>query len=198
MATDIAAIIRNLHAFHDLTGRSIVSVGAGGGQLIDAWGPAASVIAVDSNRGALLALNQALELKPFRAKVRTVNADFLAVRDKADVVLFEFCLHEMDDPAAAIAHARRCAPDVLVLDHAEESEWAYLVAEEEKVRASSAAMRHAGIRKSRHYVGEQQFTTFEQLRVKVAGQGDIALRRIDEFRDSDEIRVAMAYTIALL
>lgn len=198
MATDIVAIIRNLHAFHDLTGKSIISVGAGGGQLIDAWEPVQSVIAVDSNHDAILALTQALESKPYRERVRIVNADFLATRSRADLVLFEFCLHEMDDPDAAIAHARSCAPEVLILDHSEESEWAYMVAEEDKVRRSTLSMRNAGIRRSRHFTTEQQFANFEQLRAKVAPQGQVALDRVEGFRDSDEITIAMGYVIALI
>ena len=31
-----------------------------------------------------------------------------------DVVYFEFCLHEMDDPAKALIHAKSLAPDIVV------------------------------------------------------------------------------------
>ena len=52
---------------------------------------------------------------------------------RGDVVMFEFCLHEMKDPVAAINHALTMAPTVLITDHWSGSEWAYVVDEEEKV-----------------------------------------------------------------
>jgi hypothetical protein len=35
VATDVQALIRNLTTFYDFSGKSIIHVGAGGGQLID-------------------------------------------------------------------------------------------------------------------------------------------------------------------
>ncbi|MBP7148882.1 MAG: class I SAM-dependent methyltransferase [Acidobacteria bacterium] len=198
MPTDLGAIIANLHAFYDFTRKSVISVGAGGGQLVHAWAPAREVVAIDADERALQSLEQALAAKPFRDRVRLVRADFLRTAFHADVVLFEFCLHEMSDPGAAIHHARCCAPDVVVLDHAEDSDWAYFVAEEEKVRASSAAMRAAGIRQWRQHDGVQRWAGYPELRAKVAGQGQVAIDRIEEFRDSGEILIPMGYVLALL
>ncbi len=53
MATDIRQLTDNLRSFHDLRGRVILSVGAGGGQFLDAYRDAAKIVAVDSDPAAL-------------------------------------------------------------------------------------------------------------------------------------------------
>ncbi len=44
MAADIAAIMRSIEAFYDFTGKSVIHVGAGGGQFVDYAGRARKVL----------------------------------------------------------------------------------------------------------------------------------------------------------
>ena len=61
MATDIGAIIDNLCSFYDMKGKSVVHVGAGGGQLIGYAAHVNSVIAVDTDRDAVTHLKAAIQ-----------------------------------------------------------------------------------------------------------------------------------------
>ncbi len=60
MAADIHAIIRNLESFYDFTGKTVIHVGAGGGQLIAYARHARSVLAVDPEPAAVARLEAAL------------------------------------------------------------------------------------------------------------------------------------------
>jgi precorrin-6B methylase 2 len=53
VATDLAEIVRNLTQFYDFKDRSVVAVGAGGGQLVEYARQAHRVIAVDQDEAAL-------------------------------------------------------------------------------------------------------------------------------------------------
>jgi len=136
MATDIAAILDNLVRFYPFHGKVMISVGAGGGQFAGYGRAARRVIAVDSDAAAHAALAERVAALGLAKKFVLVESDFMAVTERADVVLFEFCLHEMHDPGAALAHAATLAPDVVILDHAPGSPWSYAADESEKVAAS--------------------------------------------------------------
>lgn len=62
---------------------------------------------------------------------------FEEVSVQGDVVYFEFCLHEMADPARDLAHAATLATDVVVFDHAAGSDWSFHAAEEHEVQRSA-------------------------------------------------------------
>lgn len=198
MATDVPLLIRNLLGFYDFTGRTVVSVGAGGGQLVEYGRGARKVFAVDSDGAALERLAAALETRGLTESFELVPADLLAARCRGDVVLFEFSLHEMPDPDLALAHARTLAHDVLVLDHAPGSEWAFHTAEEEKVRASAAALRRFGVRSERRFKAEQRFADHAELLAKVAVQGPVAVERAERFRGATGIVIPFGYSITLL
>jgi hypothetical protein len=53
MATDINTIIANLMAFYDFRDKTVISVGAGGGQLIEYGRTAGKIIAVENDPGAM-------------------------------------------------------------------------------------------------------------------------------------------------
>ncbi len=198
MATDIRQLTENLRAFHDLAGRVVLSVGAGGGQFLDLYRDAASILAVDSDPVALRQLEAAVAARGLRDRVELVQADFFEVARSAEVVLFEFCLHEMPDPAKALERARSLAPDVLVYDHAPGSTWAWHAAEEDEVRRSTQAMEACGIRRRALFHGEQRFPGYAELRDKVASQGPTAIERIAPFQERRDIVIPMAYLAALL
>ncbi len=198
MATDIRQVTENLRAFHDLGGRVVLSVGAGGGQFLDLYRDAARVLAVDSDPAALRQLETAVTAGGLHERIELVQADFFEVARSADVVLFEFCLHEMPDPSLALGRARSLAPDVLVFDHAPGSTWAWHAAEEDKVVRSTQAMEACGMRRRALFHGEQRFRDYGELRDKVASQGPTALERAAPFRDRRDIVIPMTYQAALL
>ena len=198
MATDITQLIRNLTAFYDFRGKSILSIGAGGGQMIEYARTSARVIALDSSAEALDQLKARLAGTGLEDKFTLHCGDFLASRLRADVAAFEFCLHEMPDPAAAIAHARGLAPEVLVMDHWPGSDWAFYVAEELKVARSWESLAAAQPRATRSYEAAQVFRDHEELRLKVLPQGEVALRRIEPFQGRQGFSISMTYGFALI
>ena len=60
MATDIAKVIANLASFYDFSNKSVVHVGAGGGQFIGYASDARHVVAVDPDAAALGPLRAAI------------------------------------------------------------------------------------------------------------------------------------------
>ena len=146
MATDVGLVVRNLRGFYPCAGKTVVSGGAGGGQLVGYGREARRVVAVDADAEALRRRSGVLAANGLTERFEPICSDVLDVTVRGDVVLFEFSLHEMPDPERALAHARTLAPDVVVLDHAPDSRWAWHVVEEEKVKRSVEAMRRLGVR----------------------------------------------------
>ncbi len=118
MGTDRAGIIREVAAFYDFTGKSVIVAGAGGGRLIDYLQSASRVIAVDDDAEATRQLGEMVRARALGPRFELVQAEFRTVLTPADTVVLEFCLHEMADPKQALDHARTLAPDVIVIDHA--------------------------------------------------------------------------------
>jgi SAM-dependent methyltransferase len=198
MAADYGKMVADLQAFYDFADKTILAVGAGGGQLIEYGRAARKVLALDRDAPALAKLRENLKAAKLDDKFEPLLGDFFTVDLKADVVLFEFSLHEMADPGAAIGRARGAAPDVVVFDHGPGSLWSYLAAEEDKVVAAWAAVCRHRVRKTRIYDGEQVFRTFEDLYQKVKGQGGTSLARIERYRDQAGIRIPFTYGLALV
>src|SRR5262245_55618250 len=157
VATDIEPIIRELRSFYDFTGRTVVDVGAGGGQLVEYARGARAVIAVDRDPAALDRLAARLRERGLSATFTLVARDFLDVTTAGDVVLLECCLHQMEEPERALAHARTLAPDVLVIDHAPGSPWSWHAAEDERVEGAWKAVERWGIGRERTASGMQLF-----------------------------------------
>jgi predicted RNA methylase len=198
MATDINQIIANLRGFYDFSAKTVIAVGAGGGQLAEFGRKARRVVAVDSDARALQQLEQALAAKGLTDLFALRLGDFHDLRERADVVIFEFCLHEMPDPLQAVAHARTLAADVVVADHAPGSAWAYCCAEDEKVRRSSAALGRLGPRAQAEFHAEQRFPDHAALAARVSAQGPVASERCHDFAGQTEIVIPMIYSLTLL
>lgn len=198
MATDVGLVVRNLLGFYPFAGKTVVSVGAGGGQLVGYGREARRVVAVDADAEALRRLSGVLAANGLTERFEPICSDVLDVTVRGDVVLFEFSLHEMPDPERALAHARTLAPDVVVLDHAPGSRWAWHVVEEEKVKRSAEAMRRLGVRAERLFLGEQRFADHAELLAKVSVQGPLAVARAERFRGAREIVIPFGYEVALL
>jgi len=129
--------------------------------------------------------------------VDVVASGFEEVTLCGDVVYFEFCLHEMDDPQKALAHGRTLAPDIVVFDHSLGSEWVFYAAGEEKVRRSTEAVERFGVRRSETFHTGQHFRDHAEL-AKVTVEGDVAIQRAQRFAGATDIVIPMSYQLALL
>ena len=198
MAADYAKLVADLLAFYDLKDKKVLSVGAGGGQLIEYGRAAGKVLALDSDAQALEKLRENLKIAGLEDKFEPVLGDFFEADLKADVVLFEFCLHEMADPGAAVERALGLAPAVVVFDHWPGSEWSIIAAEEEKVAVSWAALGRFAVKKTRMYETVQIFAGYDDLHRKVKGQGETALAMIAAYKGQADIRIPMSYGLALI
>ena len=198
MATDLEQIVRNLTSFYDLTGKKVVVIGAGGGQLVEFVRPARHVIAVDKIGVALEKLAARLQECGLADKFKLQRSDVLDVGERADVVYFEFCLHQISDPAQALEHAGTLAPDLLLIDHAPGSPWSWYAAEDLQVEAAWQAVEHRTIRRQHTVLGEQRFPDYAALEARLAAQGPLCLERIDSHRGQGPIAIPMPYRLALL
>jgi predicted RNA methylase len=198
VATDLGQIVANLLAFYDFTGRTVVAVGAGGGQLAGYARRARRVIAVDRDEAAMERLAARVRKLGWTERFTFVNCDFLTVQPRGDVVLLEFCLHQMAEPERALRHAKVLAADVVVMDHAPTSRWSWYAAEEGKVEAAWSAVERETIRRQQGFEAFQQFHDETVLEARLSTRGPTSLERISPLRGQQEISIPMPYRLALL
>ena len=198
MAADYRKMVADLLTFYDFEDKLVLTVGAGGGQLIEYGRTARRVLALDCEAQALERLRENLRTAGLEDKFEPILGDFFTVELKADVILFEFSLHEMADPRAALERARRLAPAVVVFDHGPGSLWSYMAAEEHKVVAAWAAVCRFPVKKTGMFEGVQAFPGYEELFQKVKGQGETSLARIESYRGQAGIRIPFTYGLALI
>lgn len=198
MAVDVQEVIQNLNTFYDFNSRSVIHVGAGGGQLILYAGKTERVLAVDNDADAVEKLRQAVAAKDLSGQFNIVCGDFADVEERADVVFFEFCLHEMPDPAAMLVHGLELAPEVLILDHDRESRWAWHACETEKAEVAWKAVEGFQVGKSVGYAIDQVFETHAQLVEKVSCMGETAIERAATFEGKTDFTIPMKYRAALV
>jgi tRNA A58 N-methylase Trm61 len=198
MATDTRKVIENLSAVYDFGGRTIIVVGGGGGQFIEYGRSARQILAVDNDAEAIRKLRENLKKAGLEDKFTPILGDFYEARLKGDGVLFEFCLHEMSDPRAAVQHAQTMAPDVIIIDHWPGSEWSFYTAEAEKVARSWASLESFVFKKRRKYDAVHFFHDYDELCQKLKDQGDLSLARIEKFRSQKNISIPVSYGIAVI
>ena len=198
MATDIAAILDDIGSCYDFTGRSVIHVGAGVGQLIGYADRARSVLGVDPDPATVERLRAAVRERGLGDRVRVLQGDILTASARADVVFFEFCLHEIVDPLTALRRARTMAPEVLVADAAPGSPWAECLCESEKVLRGWAAVERFPRALDRTFPGAQRFRDHAELLATVQPLGDCVTRRVAEFAGRRDFTIAMPYRVALL
>jgi len=198
MATDVNVIIANLLSFYNFNNQTIISVGAGGGQFIEYARSAKKVYAVDNDREALNRLNDNLIKTNLADKFTLIHDEFEQVNLTGDVVLFEFCLHEMEDAETSIKRALTMAPAIVISDHSPNSEWAFLVGEGQKVVNSWNAVERFNLKKHQVYDSFQYFTDYEDLYQKVKGQGDEVIKRISKFANQTCFEIPMSYGFVLI
>ncbi len=198
MAADYARMVAELQAFFDFTGKVVILVGAGAGKFIDACRGAKRLIAVDRDAEVLGQFERAIRVRGLQDKASVICAEFLEVAARGDVVYFEFCFHEMEDPQAALRHACDLAPEVLVFDHLPGSAWTYYTNEEDKVRRSTGVLTSGGVQRRETHQGEQRFRNHAELQAMLASGGPVCLERIEAFREKSDIVIPMSYGLALL
>jgi len=198
MAVDYGKLTGNLGRFYDFTGKVVLFVGAGGRQLLDPAIRTKKLVAIDRDAEALRELKRNVAAAGMQGSVAAIGANFEDVTLYGDVVYFEFCLHEMDDPQRALVHASKRAPDIVVFDHLPGSNWVFYGAEEEKVRRSAQAMERFGVRRRETFRTEQRFRDDAELFAKVKAEGATAIQRAQRFAGVTNIVIPMSYELALL
>ncbi len=198
MPTDYRKMSENLCRFYDFSGKVVLFIGAGGRQLLDPATATKKLIAIDKDAAALQELKANIVAKGLQDSVEVIGINFDEVTAQGDVIYFEFCLHEMNDPEQALKHAKSLAPDIVVYDHSPGSEWIFYGVEEDKVAGSRAAMERFGIRRQQTFQAEQRFGNFDELLAKVSPQGPVAIERAQKFATAKNIVVPMSYEVDLL
>lgn len=198
MADDIRTMIKNLLAFYDFSDKNVISVGAGGGQFIEYAEKAARIHAVDSDKHAMDSLREVLKKKDWKTEFHFHILDFMNFQIKADLVFFEFSLHEMPDPGPALRHAFTLADEILIIDHYPGSQWAYIVSEEDKARNAWQAIEELKIARHQVVGTLHAFLTYDELYEKVKTQGQTSIDRIEGFRNQTGFTIPMTYALALL
>ncbi len=200
MATDYALMIRNLLSFYDFNGKTMIAIGAGGRQFVGYGRAPRRIVAVDQDAAALDQLREAVAKNNMSDTFEFVHGDFLTMDlpGQGDVVLFDFCLHEMADPTLALIRAGEMASDVVVFDHGRASEWAYYTVEEKKVEISWRSIERFRVARHQEFSAEQRFKDHAELLAKVKVQGETAIERIEKFKNGTGIAIPMTYELALL
>lgn len=198
MAADYAFLTKNLRDFYDFAGKVVLLVGAGHGQLLDPAVSARKLIAIDRDPAALREFQKRIAAEAVQTPTEIVHGKFEDVTAHADVVYFEFCLHEIAEPFTALKRARTLAPDVVVFDHSAASEWVFYGAEEDVVRRSSEAMKNFGVRRSSSFRTRQHFKSGAELLSKVAGRGPLAIERAQRYARINNFTIPMVCELALL
>ena len=198
MAADVLAILENVLEFADFTDKTVIVVGAGGGQFAEYGRKARRIIAIDSNPEALAVLQKKVAIIGLNDRFEYHAGDFITFALKGDMVFFEFCLHEMVNPVSALAKAKSMAPQVVIFDHSPASPWAYIGAEENKVKNAWQAIQAQKPSRVQHFSCLQSFITFAELEAKVMPQGEVSLQRIEKYRGQKNFIIPMSYGLALL
>jgi len=198
MPADYQEMERNFRQFYTLSGKIVVGVGVGGGPFTDLVCEASRLIVIDKDAAAIRAWQERIAAKGLGNRVEVIPSDFCSARAQGDVAYFEFCLHEMDDPALALRHALAMAPEAVVFDHLPNSEWAYVAAEEDKVKRSTEILQGLNCARRQSFRTEQKFATYQQLVDRVSGQGPVALQRVERYHSASSIEIPMTYGLYLL
>jgi len=198
MAADYKQMVQNIRQFYSFSGKKVLAVGAGGGPLTDLVLESKKLIVIDKDPAAIRQWEVRVIAEGLQNRVDIIHADFCETSPRGDVVYFEFCLHEMNDPRQALRHALALAPEVLIFDHLPDSEWAFHAAEEDKVRRSTDALAEFTCARRQAFSTEQRFPEYQQLLEKVSCQGELALERAERYRDMTEIAIPMTYGLTLL
>jgi len=198
MATDLKEMINNLLDFYDFDNKIVLSIGAGGGQFYEYAFKTKHVIAIDNDINGINSLKESLIKEGILNKFTLVHSDFYDFTDKGDILMFDYCLHEIKNSRKAIRHALSLSYEVLINDHWPGSEWAFIVNEDVKVRKSWKVINKINIHKITKYDTVQFFHDYDELFQKVKGQGENSIKRIEKYKNKKNISIPMSYGLALI
>jgi hypothetical protein len=102
------------------------------------------------------------------------------------------------DPLTALRHALTLAPEVLVVDPAVDSRWAWHLCETEKTQRGWAAVERCPLAFDRIFQGVQRFRDHAELLTRIEALGECVIRRAQEFRDRTDFSIDMPYRVVLL
>jgi hypothetical protein len=197
MSVDRSRLTAALHNFYDFAGKVVLYVGAGRGQLLDPQVETRDTILIDRDEKSLTP-NKAGNASAAQGHLKTAVVDFKELNIPGDVVYFEFCLHEMDDPQQAIVHAQTLARDVVIFEHSPGSEWVFYAAEDQDVIRSARALAQFPVKRREDVYAEQTFRDHAELVAKLSTQGDLAIQRALRLAGETDIVVPMRCILALL
>jgi hypothetical protein len=198
VATDLRFITESVCEFYDFDRKSVIAISADNERLIEYARRARFVIAVNEHEGALNRLKQQVCEQGLGARFFMFVGKVAAVPFHADVVLFEFSLHEISNPRAALDHARRLAPEVVIIDHAPGSRWSWYAGEDDGVAESWAAVPPSAIRRERTCDAFQHFGNYLDVKFRMRGQGTTAQTRIAELQNAGEIVIPMPLRLVVI
>ncbi len=198
MIKNIQQIIQDLLEFYDFKDKTVISVGAGGGQFIAYARVAKHVVAIDNDAYALEKLRENIFKHKLSEKFTLIHSNFSDITIKGDVVLFEFCLHEMNNLQAMLECGKRAAKDIVIADHGVDSRWAYVADETEKAKNSWNYIWKNKIQKSITYKTSQYFENYSELYEKIKNQGINSIKRIEKYKECSKIEIPMEYTFAFI
>jgi hypothetical protein len=153
---------------------------------------------VDPDPAGIARLEESIRERSLEGRFTVFEGEIAAVTQRAELVLFEFCLHEIEDPAAALEHAQSLSPEILVIDHLPQSAWSWYTCETEKLERSWAAVRSLPILRETTYEAVQLFADFAELEAKLRILGEPALTRIQKLRGQTGLEIRMPYGMALV
>ena len=192
MVVDRGELSANLNGFYDFKGKAILYAGAGRGQLLDPNSRPRRVAAIDSDPPSLEGFRKDAKTRWTGIPIRFIPRKFETVTLKGDVVYFEFCLYQMENPLWALEHARTLARDIIVMDHLPGSRWIYYWEGEEKVAKSTRAIKSFGVKRSKKFVAEQRFPGYDAFATRLT-EGAEAPPRVLELKGERDIVIPMDY-----
>lgn len=198
MGADINKIINNLNEFYNLTDKKIIHVGIGKGLFTGYSNLAKKVFAYDNNPDIEKDLLSKLQNENTIDRYVIRISDFSDCKDNADLVFFEFCLHEIENPNEALEFAKGISNNILIIDHSKFSKWSYYTLESDKLEKSWSAINNFEYKKHKAFDEYQFFNDFSELKDKLSVLGDECMKRIKEFENESNIKIYMPYEICLI
>ena len=156
-------------------------------------------MAVDCSKKAIEELKNVIINDNSQGKYELVNDRFENIDCNGDVVVFEFSLHEFPDVPRAIEHAFDMTKEVIIAEHASDSEWICLADEDHNAKRVEEAIKDWEIKRKDEYCAIKEFEDYDDLKRKLGvDEEQSETHRICEYRGRKEIKIQMKYRIVEL
>jgi tRNA G37 N-methylase Trm5 len=197
MVTYLDKIKQDVERFINCNGKTVLIVGAGGGKLFGYADSAQKVFALDCNSKALDKLAEIIHLNEQEEKYELVCGYFETIDIKADVVIFEFSLHEIPDAYETLKHAKKLSNRVIVVEHTSDSEWICLAQEDQNVKRVEEGLTKFEVIKTEYYVTQKEFKDLDDLKTKLGYIDNDRLPSIfEKYKSKVNHSVEMKYRIS--